>query len=134
MWVGGHSWGSMFAKNFVCDPMLQDKARGVIGMSGGPTGVRGNCAARLSQIHTNGELEGGEAGVPDQTAAASAHGCSARLPPNDIGNGQIVYEWPDCDPGWVHFNVVMGAHEHITPIDPPVVEYIVDAIKSTEQP
>jgi len=137
LWIGGHSWGSAFTKSFVCDPMFVDKARGAIGMSGGPTGVGGlgggDCAARLSQIHTNGELEGGEAGVPDQTAAASAHGCGARLAPRDIGNGQILYEWPDCDPGWVHFNFVMGAHEHITAIDDPVVLHIVEAIKSTEK-
>ncbi len=137
MWVGGHSWGSMFAKSFVCDEAFRDKARGVIGMSGGPTGVGGllgggDCADRLSQIHTVGDQEGGEAGVPDQTAAATKHGCDARLPPRDIGNGQMLYEWPNCDPGWVHFNFVMGNHNHITSIDPPVVLHIVEAIKSTE--
>lgn len=137
MWVGGHSWGSMFAKTFVCDAMLKDKVRGVIGMSGGPTAAGGlgggDCAARISQIHTNGELEGGEAGVPNQTAIAMAHGCDAGLPKKDIGNGQILYDWPNCDKGWVHFNFVMGAHEYITAIDDPVVKYIVDAIKSTEK-
>jgi hypothetical protein len=132
MWLAGHSWGSMFAKRFVCDPMFVEKARGVIGMSGGAIAPAGECAARISQIHTVGELEGGESGVPDQTAAASAHGCDARLAPMDIGNGQMLYDWPNCDPGWVHFNFVMGAHDHITAIDDPVVLHIVEAIKSTE--
>jgi hypothetical protein len=132
MWIGGHSWGSMFAKQFVCDAMFKDKVRGVIGMSGGPTGVAG-CASYVSQIHTVGDKEGGESLVPDQTLDASAHGCDARLPPKDIGNGQMLYEWPNCDRGWVHFNFVMGNHEHITAIDDPVVLYIVNAIKSTEQ-
>jgi hypothetical protein len=132
MWIAGHSWGSMFAKQFVCDAMFKDKVRGVIGMSGGPTGVAG-CASYVSQIHTVGDKEGGESGVPDQTIDATAHGCAARLPPKDIGNGQMLYEWPNCNRGRVHFNFVMGNHEHITAIDDPVVLYIVNAIKSTEQ-
>lgn len=53
-------------------------------------------------------------------------------PIEDIGNGQMLYDWPNCDPGWVHFNFVMGGHDHITAIDDPVVRYIVEAIKSTE--
>ena len=132
MWIGGHSWGSMFAKRFVCDPMFEGKVRGVIGMSGGATLADATCAPFISQIHTNGELEGGESGVPDQTSVAGAHGCDARLAPVDIGNGQMLYEWPNCDPGFVHFNFVMGAHEHITAMDDPVVLHIVEAIKSTE--
>ena len=132
MWIGGHSWGSGFAKRFVCDAMFKDKVRGVIGMSGGPTGVAG-CASYVSQIHTVGDAEGGEGGVPDQTRDAAAHGCDARLAPKDIGNGQMLYDWPNCDRGWVHFNFVMGKHEHITAMDDNVVKYIVDAIKSTEQ-
>jgi pimeloyl-ACP methyl ester carboxylesterase len=132
MWVGGHSWGSMFAKRFVCDPLLAERVRGVIGMSGGPIGIIGGCASKLSEIHTVGEQEGGEAGVPDQTGAAAAHGCEARLAPRDIGNGQMLYDWPNCDPGWTHHNFVMGNHNHITPIDDPVVKYIVDQIKATE--
>ncbi|HKP62621.1 MAG TPA: hypothetical protein VJV78_38060 [Polyangiales bacterium] len=134
MWVGGHSWGSAFAKTFVCDAMLKDKVRGVIGMSGGATAAAGgDCAARISQIHTVGEMEGGEGGVPNQTAIAAAHGCDGMLPKKDIGNGQMLYDWPNCDKGWVHFNFVMGNHEHITAMDDPVVKYIVDAIKSTEK-
>ncbi len=34
---------------------------------------------------------------------------------------------------WTHFNVVMGAHEHTTPINPEVVQFIVDKIKATEK-
>lgn len=145
MWVAGHSWGSMYAKNFVCDAMLADKVRGVIGQSGGPTlagaglggalggGGGGGCAARISQIHTVGDAEGGEAGVPDQSSVATPHGCAGRSMPRDIGDGQMLYEWPNCDPGWVHFNFVMGAHEHITAINDNVVLHILEAIKSTEQ-
>jgi hypothetical protein len=130
MWLAGHSWGSMFAKRFVCDPMFVDKIRGVVGQSGGPTGPA--CGDRISQIHTAGELEGGAALNPDQSAVAAAHGCDAMAPIMDIGNGQMLYNWPNCDPGWVHFNFVMGGHEHITAIDDPVVLYIVEGIKSTE--
>ena len=140
LWIGGHSWGSAFAKRFVCDDMLQDKVRGVIGMSGGATGVGnggffggggGTCAARISQIHTVGDAD--IPGVPDQSAAATAHGCQGKTPPTDIGNGQMVEEWPNCDPGWVHLNITMGAHDHVTPINQEVVKLVVDKIKSTER-
>jgi hypothetical protein len=151
LWVAGHSWGSMFAKTFACDEKLNGRVRGVIGQSGGATGVGGRgfggltggaagggastagCADRVSQIHTNGDQEGGESGVPDQTAAATKHGCKAKVGPKDIGNMQMVSEWPECSPGWTHFNVVMGGHAHTTPINPEVVKYIVEAIKKTEK-
>lgn len=146
LWVAGHSWGSMFAKTFVCDEKLKERARGVIGQSGGTTGVGGGfgalgggmasagCADRLSQIHTVGDAEAGATGgVPDQTAAAMKHGCGAKSGPKDLGNNQQVTTWPNCSPGWTHFNVTMGAHEHTTPINPEVVKYIVEQIKATEK-
>lgn len=147
LWVAGHSWGSMFAKSFVCDAMLKERARGVIGMSGGTSGVGGGigfapsaggastagCADRISQIHTVGDAEAGATGgLPDQTAAATKHGCGARSGAMDIGNGQLLRQWPDCQPGWVHTEYTMGAHEHTTPINPEVVQKIVEQIKSTE--
>jgi hypothetical protein len=33
----------------------------------------------------------------------------------------------------VHFNVTMGAHDHVTPINPEVVALIVEKVKSTER-
>jgi hypothetical protein len=143
LWVAGHSQGSMYVKTFACNEMIASKVRGVIGMSGGAFGVgqsfggagAGNaaCAARVSQIHTVGDAEtGATGGLPDQTAAAMAHGCAAKIGPMDIGNMQMVTTWPSCSPGWVHFNVTMGAHEHTTSINPEVVKYIIDQVKSTE--
>ncbi|HVZ34725.1 MAG TPA: alpha/beta hydrolase [Polyangiaceae bacterium] len=146
LWVAGHSWGAMFAKSFVCDDMLKERARGVIGMSGGATGVGGgigglfggtgsnDCSDRVSQIHTVGDQEamGGVPGLPDQTAAATRHGCGAKMGPMDIGNMQMLDEWPNCSPGWTHFDFTMGAHEHTTPINDEVVKYIVEQIKATE--
>jgi hypothetical protein len=151
LWVGGHSWGSMFAKTFACDEKLKERVRGVIGMSGGATGVGGGgfggftggasggagtagCADRVSQIHTVGDKEAGATGgVPDQTAVATKHGCKAKTGPKDLGNMQMLTEWPECSPGWTHFNVTMGAHEHTTPINPEVVKHIVEQIKRTEK-
>lgn len=143
MWVGGHSWGAMFAKTFVCDPELKDKVRGVIGMSGGAAlpggGLRGgggmvtpNCSDYIGQIHTVGDMDSVK-GNPDQSAAASKHGCGAKAAAKDLGNNQLVEEWPDCDPGWVHENITMGAHSHTTPINPEVVKHIVEKIKATEK-
>jgi hypothetical protein len=148
LWVGGHSWGSMFAKTFACDDKLKERVRGVIGMSGGATGVGSSgfggftgggggtstagCADRVSQIHTVGDQEG-QPGVPDQTTVATKHGCKAMVGPKDIGNMQMLTEWPECSPGWTHFNFVMGAHQHTTPINPEVVQYIIEGVKKTEK-
>ena len=146
MWVAGHSWGSFYAKSFACDEAVADKVKGVIGQSGG-TGlpgagfttrsvpdlkVRPNCQDFISQIHTAGDQDS-VMGNPDQTAAATKHGCDAKAPPRDLGKNQMLEEWPNCDPGWVHENILMGAHMHTTPINPEVVKHIVERVKSTEK-
>ena len=146
-WVAGHSWGAMYAKQFVCDTTVQDKVRGVIGMSGGTTSPGGpsyggggssnltptkNCADYISQIHTVGDQDM-VAGLPDQTKAATAHGCDAKSPAMDLGDNQMVEAWPNCDPGWVHEGITMGAHMHTTSINPPVVLHIIEQVKATEK-
>jgi hypothetical protein len=146
LWVAGHSWGAMYAKRFVCDETIKDKARGVIGMSGGTTlpGGRGfgtsgsdltpttNCADYIAQIHTVGDMDM-VTGLPDQTAAATKHGCDAKLPAVDLGSMQMVEEWPNCDPGFVHEGVTMGAHMHTTAINAPVVKHVIEKVKATEK-
>jgi hypothetical protein len=145
MWVAGHSWGSFYAKGFVCDEAIADKVKGVIGQSGGtglPGGgisrsvpdlkVRANCQDFISQIHTAGDQDS-VVGNPDQTAAATKHGCDAKAPAKDLGGNQMMEEWPNCDPGWVHENILMGAHMHTTAINPEVVKHIVERVKATEK-
>jgi hypothetical protein len=145
LWVAGHSWGAMYAKRFVCDETIKDKARGVIGMSGGTTlpggrsfGASGdlmptaNCADYVGQIHTVGDMDM-VMGLPDQTAAATKHGCDAKLPAQDLGAMQMVEEWPSCDPGWVHEGITMGAHMHTTAINADVVKHIIEKVKATEK-
>jgi hypothetical protein len=146
MWVGGHSWGAMYAKRFVCDESIKEKVRGVIGMSGGSTAVGGrgfgtsgndimattNCADYISQIHTVGDTDM-VAGLPDQTSAATKHGCMGKKPAVDLGNMQMMEEWPSCMPGWVHEGITMGAHSHTTSINPEVVKHIVEKIKATDK-
>lgn len=146
-WVGGHSWGSMYAKRFVCDTTVKDKVRGVIGMSGGATlaGARSfgggsgtdltptmNCADYISQVHTVGDMDS-VMGVPDQTAPATKHGCMAKKPPMDLGKMQMVDEWPGCSPGWVHENITMANHTHTTSVNPEVVKHVMDKVKATEK-
>ncbi|MET0285087.1 MAG: hypothetical protein ABW352_11475 [Polyangiales bacterium] len=143
LWVGGHSWGSMYAKRFVCEQAIKDKVHGVIGMSGGATAPGGrafgasdlmltpNCQDYISQIHTVGDTDS-VTGLPDQSAPATKHGCGAKTSPSDLGNKQMVETWPDCDPGWVHENITMGAHSHTTSINPEVVKHIVEQIKIAE--
>lgn len=143
LWVGGHSWGAMYAKRFVCEQAIKDKAHGVIGMSGGATAPGGfafgasdlmltnNCQDYISQVHTMGDMDS-VTGLPDQTAPAAKHGCGAKGAPTDLGEMQMVEAWPDCDPGWVHENITMGNHTHTTSINPAVVKHIVEQIKSAE--
>lgn len=146
LWVGGHSWGAMYGKRFVCDTALRDKARGVIGMSGGATAPGGrafgssgsdleltsDCADYIGQVHTVGDRDS-VAGLPDQSAAAAKHGCAAKTPPSDLGGMQLVEEWPGCSAGWVHENITMGNHTHTTAVDPEVVKHVVEKIKATEK-
>lgn len=146
MWVAGHSWGSFYAKAFACDEAIADKVKGVIGQSGGtglPGGgfaarsvpdlkVRANCQDFLSQIHTAGDQDS-VMGNPDQTAAATKHGCDAKAAPRDLGDEQMLEEWPNCDAGWVHENILMGGHTHTTPINPEVVQHIIERVKFTEK-
>jgi hypothetical protein len=146
LWVAGHSWGAIYAKWFVCDPTVKDHVRGVIGMSGGassPGGVifggsvtdlmpTSNCTDYISQIHTVGDMDM-VTGLPDQTAAATKHGCGAKVGPMDIGNMQMLDTWPNCMPGWAHEDFTMGAHMHTTAINPEVVQQIIDTVKATEK-
>ena len=146
MWVGGHSWGAMYAKRFVCDESIKEKVRGVIGMSGGATAVGGrgfgtsggdimattNCADYISQIHTMGDMDS-VAGLPDQTAPATKHGCMGKKAAVDLGNMQMMEEWPGCSPGWVHENITMGAHTHTTSVNAEVVKHVIEKIKATDK-
>jgi hypothetical protein len=146
LWIAGHSWGAIYAKWFACDPTVKDHVRGVIGMSGGassPGGVifggsvtdlmpTSNCTDYISQIHTVGDMDM-VTGLPDQTAAATKHGCGAKMGPTDIGNMQMLDTWPNCTAGWAHEDFTMGAHMHTTPINPEVVQQIIDTVKSTEK-
>jgi hypothetical protein len=146
LWIAGHSWGAIYAKWFVCDPTVKDHVRGVIGMSGGASSPGGaifggsvtdlmptsNCTDYISQIHTVGDMDM-VTGLPDQTAAATKHGCGAKVGPMDIGNMQMLDTWPTCSPGWAHEDFTMGAHMHTTAINPEVVQQIIDTVKATEK-
>ena len=57
-----------------------------------------HAADYISQIHTVGDMDM-VTGLPDQTAAATKHGCGAKMGPTDIGNMQMLDEWPGCSPG-----------------------------------
>jgi hypothetical protein len=72
-------------------------------------------------------------GLPDQTAAATKHGCDVKTAAMDIGKMQMLGEWPGCDPGWVHEEFTMGAHMHTTSINPEVVKQIIEKVKSTDK-
>jgi hypothetical protein len=130
MWVVGHSWGSAYTLGYACNPAIEDKIKGVVLMSGGPTMPA--CADRLSVIGTVGELDI-VPGQPTQAATATAHDCDAEST-HDVGNN-VVTEWASCDPGWVHRNYFMNGKAHgFVPADWPETlmnDDIANAVKST---
>jgi hypothetical protein len=134
LWIGGHSWGAAFVTAplgggpFACNPMIQDKVKGAIGMS---RLSMPSCASRLSLIATRGEMEN----IPllDQSSVAMGHGCKGPMAgPKPVGNNEYRY-FEGCSPGWVHEDYMMTGKGHIDNMDQEVVKNIVDAIKSTEQ-
>ncbi|HEY6561170.1 MAG TPA: hypothetical protein VI072_28050 [Polyangiaceae bacterium] len=124
MWVVGHSWGSVFTNNFVCDANLAIPAAGAVLMSGAGLPP---CADRISVLATQGENDIPGLGVPDQTAIAAAHGCDAQRTydilyprPDGTEGRNVVTEWPNCDAKWVHKNyVMMGKGHGFSPVDWP---------------
>jgi len=115
MWIVGHSWGAMYARTFACKAEFIDKVKGVVLMSGGS--AMPACADRLAALGTVGETDI-VAGELTQSAAAGAHGCSAERAAN-LGNN-VVTEWPNCTPGWVHKNYLMLGKGHgFSPADWP---------------
>jgi pimeloyl-ACP methyl ester carboxylesterase len=133
MWVVGHSWGSAYTLGFACKAELEERVSGVVLMSGG-AGMPA-CADRLSVMATVGELDI-VPGQPDQTTAAMAHGCGVATT-YEVGDN-VVTEWPDCDPGWVHRNYFMNGRAHgFNPVDWPeevMNDHMADAIRATRLP
>jgi hypothetical protein len=136
MWVAGHSWGAMYAKQFVCDAMIKDRAKGVLGMSGGA--IAPQCSDRISQIHTIGEKEitspaTDQSVFANQATAAVSHGCDMALTgPEMIMTNARYYHHANCKPQWVHSDYVNIGKAHADFIDAPVVLHILDWIKSTD--
>lgn len=130
MWVVGHSWGAMYARDFVCRAELADRISGVVLMSGGSGAPP--CAERVSIIGTVGETDI-VPGEVDQTAAAVGHGCGPATT-FMIGNTSVT-DFPSCSPGWVHRNYFMLGKGHgFDPADWPeqaMIDDLVDAIRST---
>jgi hypothetical protein len=122
MWVGGHSYGAMYAATFGCKAELADKVKGVIVMSGRPS--LPSCGARIAVIDTVAEDD--IAGPMDQKDLPSEHGCSAPQTLKLGDNEQTL--WPDCQPGFVHSNYLMLGKGHADFMDPEVVKSIADLI------
>jgi len=131
LWIAGHSWGAFYAKTFVCEDAIADKARGVIAQAGG--GFLPACIDRVSHIHTIGENDMGGV-LPEQSAEAAAKGCDAMIAgPDMVGNNRHRY-FSNCDPGWVYSDYFMLGKAHTDSIDDEVVLSIVEEIKATEVP
>jgi hypothetical protein len=131
LWIAGHSWGAFYAKTFVCEDAIADKARGVVAQAGG--GRLPACIDRVSHIHTIGENDMGGV-LPEQEDEAVAKGCDAPIAgPDMVGNNRHRY-FANCDPGWVYSDYFMLGKGHTDAIDDEVVLSIVEEIKATEVP
>jgi hypothetical protein len=141
MWVQGGSWGAFYlSSTFACDPKFQNRLNGVqlIVGTGCPT-----CSGRLSCIVGQQELQLGNGNPLDAATAESysdmfniapyamQHGCKAKTGPIDVGNVKW-WDWPDCDPGWVH-NYMMAPGQHADAWDPAAVLKVTQEMKALEQ-
>jgi hypothetical protein len=140
MWASGGSWGAFYlSSTFACDPMFEDRLRGVRMVVGSPCP---SCSNRLACIVAEQELEEG-GGMPLSDAQkemkstsnigpfAMTHGCDGKMKMPDLGPVRH-WTWPNCDPGWVH-SYYLGPGQHADPWnDPTSMKYMVDEIKSIE--
>lgn len=139
MWAHGGSWGAFYLSTFACDPMLEDKLKGVYMVVGGGCP---SCSNRLSCVVIQQELEKGmgmtlspmqqEMLVDSANIApyAMQHGCDAKMGPTNVGPVR-TWDFPSCDPGWFH-SYYLGPGEHADKLDQSAVVKLTDAMKATE--
>ena len=127
MWVGGHSWGAMYASTFACKEELADRVVGAFPMSG--MGRQLTCADRISVISSAAEDDIGP--VIDQGDVPASNGCGAPVE-SQIGEN-VETLWGDCNPGFVYATYFMLGKDHSSPIDDIVVERIADLIKGARR-
>jgi hypothetical protein len=140
MWASGGSWGAFYLSTFACDPMFEDRLRGVRMVVGGGCP---SCSNRLACIVAQQELELGmgsalSADAQDMAVMranidgyATTHGCDARTGPTSYGPVR-AWTWPNCDAGFAH-SYYLGAGEHADRWDDPTsMMHMVEEIKSIE--
>jgi hypothetical protein len=127
MWVGGHSWGAMYASTFACKEELAARVVGAFPMSG--MGRQLTCADRISVISSAAEDDIGP--VIDQGDVPASNGCGAPVE-SQIGEN-VETLWGDCNPGFVYATYFMLGKDHSSPIDDIVVERIADLIKGARR-
>jgi len=125
MWIGGHSWGSMYTRTFVCDGHFADEVKGAILMSGNPGPP--DCSDRLSLIGTLAQDDITPTNV-EQAGVAAGHGCGAMQ--TDMVGNNVHDVWPACNPGFVHANYLMLGKGHSDSMDAEVVLQIADEIRA----
>jgi pimeloyl-ACP methyl ester carboxylesterase len=139
MWVGGHSWGSLYASRFGCNAQIADRVKGIILMSGA---AKPACAAKIALLNSAANLKPdpndstktivSPEALVDQTSLAMSYGCdAAQMKAVDMNNDETF--WPNCDPGFVHANYLMKTKQHADFMDASVVTSIVDLIKLSRQ-
>jgi hypothetical protein len=140
MWASGGSWGAFYLSTFACDPMLENRLKGVRMVVGGGCP---SCSGRLACIVAQQELElGGGMTLDDAEKEmavqraniegyATMHGCDARTGPESLGPIR-AWTWANCDPGFAH-SYYLGAGAHADRWDDPTaMMHMVEEIKSIE--
>jgi len=140
MWASGGSWGAFYLSTFACDPMLEDRLKGVRMVVGGGCP---SCSGRLACIVAQQELELGGGMTLDDAAKemavqranvemyATMHGCDARTGPESLGPIR-AWTWANCDPGFAH-SYYLGAGQHADRWDDPTaMMHMIEELKSIE--
>ncbi|MGM0634114.1 MAG: hypothetical protein ACQETO_13205 [Pseudomonadota bacterium] len=159
-WLAGHSQGSATSHRLVCTDFYADKVTGLLSLAGGRVGNRASVQdCDFSHNYTTGELDSlGAQGVPETSPLADRYNCSDRIRHDDVvdtvagyvydsrtgeerpdregwggepapGTAQ-VYEFPDCDDGYVVADVIRMDKGHTEGLEPRVTERLVQLMLS----
>jgi len=159
-WLAGHSQGGATSHRLVCTEFFRDKVTGLLSLAGGRVGNRASVQdCDFSHIYTTGEHDTlGAQGVPEDSPLAERYSCDARIRHDDVvdtvagyvsdsrtgdarpsregwgglpGPGTAeVYEFPNCDDGYVVADVIRLDKGHTEGLEPLVTERLVQLMLS----
>lgn len=159
-WLAGHSQGGATSHRLACTDFYRDKVTGVLTLAGGRIGNRAEAQdCNFSHIYTAGILDSiGPMEAPETSPLAERYNCDARVQHEDVvdtvagyiydsrsaedkpsiagwggmpGPGTAeVYEFPNCDDGYVVADVIRLDKGHTEGLEPRVTERLVQLMLS----